>query len=110
MNTTIPQHHQIILDNLAKSQQVGGRKAIHDLYKACLGAFNNETAPLVGFGLWGIDTDTVKITAVTDMTTGMYVQLAQPKGSPHVLLTVGKKIAMETNDPVTCSRNTKVFF
>ena len=111
MNVIIPVQHQVILDNISKSQQVGGRVAIHDLYKTCLLIFHGNEAKTDGYGVWKFENDAFHIVAVTNLTNGVYVQLANDKTSGgSILMTVGKKFSVEIDDPVTSSRNTKMFF
>jgi hypothetical protein len=110
MNIVIPPHHQVVLDSISKSQQVGGKQAIHELYKICQQLFKGEDIPRNNIGAWEIENDAIKIAAVTDMRTGVYVQLSKAKSAgAQTLMTIGKKFAVEVYDATTSSRNTRIF-
>lgn len=103
--------HKITLEAVSKNHQVGGKIAITGLYLKCLDVFNGDPNPDPNkYGVWVGETKSVRVVAITDLTTGIYVQLSQ-ESAPNsaLLLTVGKKFCVEIHDPVTSTCVMKYF-
>ena len=108
---TIPPQHQVILDGISRAQQVGGRLAIMRIYKICADILEGDATPITDISVWNHRDDKIDIVAVTDLKSGVYVQLSRVKDPPTspTLMTVGRKFSVEISDPVTSSVVSRMF-
>lgn len=108
--TFIDEQHKLAMTSVIRQQPYVTEAYLAKLYKAARMAENGEK-PLEGIAANCLrhkvkDKETWLATA-TDPSTGIFIQLSQATGS-GVMLTVGKKWAIQGHDPVSNTTQTKL--
>jgi hypothetical protein len=114
---SVPENHRAVLSAVSKSKQVGGDAVLLRLYSVCFQLLEtNNAASIPGTELSKSritcdvgNSQKVYLAAVTDMKTGVYIQLSKPVGGGTTLMTVGQKHAMEGADPANSQIVSKIF-
>lgn len=100
-HTFIDEQHKLAMTSVIRQQNYVTEPFLAKLYKAALDAMKppSKTLPVENMAVNCVKTKEATLATATDLTTGIFVQLADTgKGN---MLTVGKKWAIQGTDPVS---------
>jgi len=102
----IEETHRIALEAAIRNHAGITAPLAARLYKHALDAATTRTSHENGFFHSRIEAKGFTVGTCTDAKTGFYVQLVKQDNSPHLLLTLGHKWAMENVDMIRGNINT----
>lgn len=102
----IDETHRLALEAAMKGRPHVVQGLLIKLYKHALEAATALPSKENGFFHSRIEAADYVVGTCTDARSGVYVQLVKQKTSPHLLLTLGQKFAMENVDTARGNINT----